>query len=911
MSWTRFFHRRRRMMEALDEDIRDFIACETQDNIDRGMAPEDARYAALRKFGNVARVREETWEVWSMVWIEQLWQDVRFGVRMLAKSPGFTVVAIITLALGIGANTAIFSLANAVLLRNLPVADPRGLVLFADTPSDGMSMSPDLPSGAQTLFSYPFYREVRDHSNRFQGICAFQTAADTLTVRLSRLGAGGATEVANGRLVSGNFFSVLGVGTVLGRALAPADDQPAAPPVAVASYGYWQDKLGADPAVVGRAVDIDGVPMTIVGVAPRGFHGVKIEPDLTDFWIPLSLRGRLSLTVMPQATSLLTDPNIYWLNMLGRLKPGVSLAAARAEVDGEMRQHLTGRFGAKLTEAERQQIQHVYVPLAPGGRGLSFLRHQFSEPLHILLAIVALVLLIACANVANLMLARVTVRQREMATRVALGGPRGRLVRQVLTESLLLATVGGAAGASLAFATVRVLTAKVAVTTPLNVTPDLYVLAFTIGIALLTVLLAGLIPALRSAHVELVPALKAERVVGAGQRTRLGLGGNLVVLEIAASLVLLVGAGLLTHSLVALEKQNLGFKPEHVLLVHIDPSLAGYKPNDLTNLYHTVLERVGALPGVRAAGIGTTSPLSGSWSGFQVAVEGEPPLPDGEAVGVIAVGPGYFDVEGIDIVAGRAISARDTAKPAAVVVNQAFVRKYVPAGPAVGRRLSPGTSFEAPGMEIVGVAADVRYTSARAAAVPMVFLSAFQLRSVMTSVNEIEIRTAGDPTLITGAVRQALHAIDPNLPIIEVMTLTEQVHGSLEQERVLSGLAGFFGILGLVLACVGLYGIMAYNVARRTREIGIRMAMGAQRGEVLRMVIRHGLRLTLVGVAMGVAGALAVTRLLANLLYGVQPYDPLTFVVVSLLLVAVALAACYVPARRATKVDPMVALRYE
>ncbi len=705
--------RRKRMMEDLDQDIRDYIERETQDNIERGLPPEEARYAALRKFGNVTRVKEETWEVWSFVWLEQLWQDLRQAVRMLAKNPGFTAVAVVTLALGIGVNTAIFSLANAVMFRNLPLADPGGLVLFADTPNDGLSMSPDVPSGEQTLFSYPFYLDVRDHSGLFQGICAFQTPVDMLTVRTE--GRGGAAEVAHGKLVSGNFFSVLGVGTAMGRTLMPADDQPAAPPVAVVSFNFWQDRLGGDPAVVGRSMNIDGVPMNVVGVAPRGFFGVRMEADSADFWMPLNLRPRLPLTVMPQAKSLLSDPSIYWLNMMGRLKPGVSLEAARAEIDGELRQHLTGRLGLKITEDERQQIQHAYVPLAPGGRGLSQLRHEYSEPLRILLAIVGLVLLIACANVANLMLARVTARQKEMATRVALGGTRGRLMRQVLTESVLLAIAGGVAGAILAFGVVRVLAAMVAARVPLNVRPDLAVLAFTAGVSLFAVLLSGLTPAIRSARVNLVPALKEGPFSGVGERTRLGLGKSLVVFEIAASLVLMVAAGLLVHSLVDVENQNLGFMPEHVLLMNIDPELAGYKPNELVSLYHALLDRVGALPGVRSASIGTTSPMSGSWGGFQVSVEGQPPPSGGGGPQVVAVGPGYFETEGMHIVAGRPISAQDTAAASPVaVVNQAFVRKFIPNGKPIGRRFSPGTKFEAPGIEIVGVAGDARFIESHA-----------------------------------------------------------------------------------------------------------------------------------------------------------------------------------------------------
>ncbi len=409
---------------------------------------------------------------------------------------------------------------------------------------------------------------------------------------------------------------------------------------------------------------------------------------------------------------------------------------------------------------------------------------------------------------------------------------------------------------------------------------------------------------------NLVPALKEGALSGVEERTRLGLGKNLVMFEIAASLVLMAGR-LLVHSLVDLENQKLGFRPEHVLLVNIDSELAGYEHKELASLYRVLLDRVGALPGVRSASIGMTSPMSGSWGGFAVSVEGQP-SPGGGAPQVVAVGPGYIETEGMHIAAGRSISAQDTAASSpAAVANQAFVRKFIPNGNPIGRRLSAGPKFEEPGIEIVGVAEDARYLSVREPAGPMLFLSAFQLQSLMTSVNEIEVRTAGDPTSITAEVRRAIQEIDSNLPITNVTTLAAQVSDSMGQQRIISGLTGFFGILGLAIACVGLYGIMAYNVARRTHEIGVRMALGAQKGDVLKMVVGHGFRLTLIGVAIGVAGALGLTRLLTSLLYGVKPTDTLTFVGASLILISVAIMACYMAPRRAANVDPMVALRSE
>jgi predicted permease len=901
----------------LSDELRFHFEKLVEEKITKGIGAEEARYAALRELGGVDQIKEECRDMRRVNYIENFIQDVRFGIRTLSKSLGVAVVAIITLALGIGANTAIFTLLDSVLLRNLPVREPARLVSFADNPRESMSFSePQSPedsigqSGQWTLFSYPMYEYFRDHGRLFEGICAFQTPEDTLSVRFEGP-QHGAAQLAQGKLVSGNFFSVLGVAAALGRPLTPEDDRPGAPPVAVVSFEYWRSKLGSELGVLGRVVDIDNLPMTLVGVMPPGFFGERVTKDSADFWMPLGLRPQLTLTVMPEVKSLLTNPNAYWLGIMGRLKPRVSRAQANAEVDGELRQYLTGRVGEKITVNARKQIEHSFITLAPGGKGLSSLRFEYAEPLHILLAIVGLVLLIACANVANLLLARAETRQKEMAMRLALGATPGRLVRQLLVESVILAALGGVAGALLAVGGVRVLVSLVATKVPLNVKPDFVVFGFTLLVMALTAILSGLIPALKSTHVQLIPAIKGESPAADAQPSRLGLGRSLVTLQVAVSLLLLVGAGLLIRSLTNLENQSLGFYPQQVLLASINPELAGYKSEQLPGLYRELLEHIRALPGVRSASIGTTSPMSGGESSAAISFE-NPVRPTAENTAqLIAVGPQYFETEGMRIVAGRGISSEDTTHSAPIaVVNQAFARYFFLKENSVGKRFGLGMPFKAPGFEIVGVVEDAKFGSAREEAEPIFFLSAYQVESILTYVREIEIRAAGDPAGITAAVRGAVQGINPNLPV-DATTLSQQVNDSLAQQRAFSELTGFFGILGLLLACVGLYGIMAYNVIRRTREMGLRMALGAQRREVLWMVLRQTLLLIGIGIAIGVPLALAATRLIVSQLYGLKPSDPSTIVGAVLIMAGVGLLAGYVPAQRAAKVDPMVALRHE
>ncbi len=905
--------KRARLERELKEELEHHIQLKTQENIEAGMSPDEARYAALQAFGGVEQKKVQCRDADRLRWLENLIQDLRFGLRQLRRNPGFTAVAVITLALGIGANTAIFSLIDAVMLRDLPVRRPGQLVLFSDNSGQGMSIGTDLEgNGRWTEFSYPLYKDFARRSPLYEGICAFQSGEDELAVRFEGRRHGSSTEVAQGTAVSGNYFSVLGVQAFIGRALRPADNEPGASPAAVVSFNYWQGKLGGDPAVVGRSLDINGIPMTLVGVMPRRFFGQRVESGSADFWLPISLRPEILLGEVPWAKQFLTDPYTEWLNLMGRLKRGASLTEANAEINGELRQYISGLLGSKITRHERLLLSRQYVKMVPGGRGLSTLRHEYFEPLVILLGVVVLVLLVACANVANLLLSRATGRQKEIATRMALGATSGRLIRQMLVECVLLAVLGGAVGALLAAWGVHILVSLVAANAPLNLKPDPALVLFTLGVSFFTVIVSGLMPALRATRVELVCAFKAGPASATSGRSRLARGKALVIFQVAVCLVLLLGAGLLLRSLANLESQSLGFNLRHVLLVNMEPGLAGYKPKRLPLFYHELVERLGALPGVRSASVGSTSPMSGARQFSNVSIEGQPRRAGEGNVSLVRVGPRYFETLGIPVVAGRVFDWQDTlASSGVAVVNQAFAGRFLPNQNPLGHRFSSGSKFKSPGLEIVGVVEDARFGGHSEKAGPAYFVPVDQLEADSAYVNEIEIRAVGNPAGVTEEVRRTIHGIDSNLPVTTMTTLSDQVNGSLRQPRLISELTAIFGLLGLALACVGLYGVMAYNVARRTNELGIRLALGAQKGDVLRMILRQGLTMTLVGVAVGVTAALALTRFLSSLLYGVKPTDPLTFVTVSMLLTGVALVACWIPARRAAKVDPIVALRYE
>ena len=674
----------------------------------------------------------------------------------------------------------------------------------------------------------------------------------------------GLKEQTSGHLVSGSYFTVLGVEAAVGRMLTVEDDALVAPPVAVISYNFWCDRFHLDSSVIGKAVDLNGTIFTIVGVAPREFFGERVQ-EPPDFWFPLTRQPQVL-----QRESWLAKRDVYWLNLMGRLKPGVTPGRAQPTLNTQLHQFYSSQTGAKLSPERRKELRQAHIDLKPGARGISWMRLEYSEPLHVLMAIVGLVLLIACANVATLLLARQSARRQELFVRLALGASRIRLIRPLLTESVLLALLGGVAGMALAWGSIKLLAVTVGVTSVVNVRPDLLVLGFTLGISILTGIAFGLVPALRSRDMEWKLG-SAVRTPEFGM-SRFNPAHALVVLQVSLSSVLLVTAGLLTHSLLALEHQNLGFNRNNVLLVRTDPRLAGYRPAELFALYRQIHDRLNALPGVLSASIARYSSL----------------------------------------LLGRPIGPRDTpASPAVAVVSESFVRNFFPSQNPIGRHFCLGSPFKAPGFEIIGVAADSKYYKMSEKPTPMAYFSAWQSGGREAYVGQLLIRTSRDPSGAAAAVRRALHNLDARLPILDVTTLRSRAYASLHQQRMIAMFCNLFGLLALLLASIGLYGTLAYSVVRRTNEIGIRMALGAQHPQVLWMVLRESVVLVILGLSIGLPLALAATRWIKSFLFGVSTMDPLGISAAVFLMAAVSLFAGYLPARRATQVDPMTALRHE
>ena len=906
MRWSHFLRRKQWDKERAIK-LEAYLEIETQENIGRGMPLEQARHAARRKLGNPTLIREEIYRMNTIGFFESLWQDVRYSLRTLVKSPPFTLVVIASLALGIGANTAIFSLINAALLKMLPVKNPEQLVQFK-------SMSP--AAGANDTFPYSAFKEFRDRNQVFSGMLAFRVWHD---MDFEVNGQGG---LANGQLVSGDYFSVLGVSAIIGRTIAPQDEKVAGQSlVAVISYDYWRERFALDPAVIGKKVILNNSPFTIIGVTPPEFFGLQPGERIA-VSVPLTAATQVLSGFAAAGTrfDVLSSPLRNWLYVMARLKPGITNERAAANLAPLFRQ-ATREAAAGLaglpfdSPAARRNMLATTLQLNSGGQGLAALRQRFSKPLFIIMAIVALLLLVACANVANLLLARANARQREIAVRLTVGAGRLRLIRQLITESVLLAVAGGALGLLLAFwasKSVLVLMSHSRSPVSLSVEPDNTVLGFTLLVSLLTALLFGMIPAWRAAQLDLTPALiQNTRSSGKGG-SRSGLGKGLVILQVAASLVLMIGAGLLTRSLENLKDFYPGFNKENVLLLSINPGMTGYTEAQLVPLYERLLDRIRAIPGVRSTTLSVHSPLSRSFSSTEPTVPGYRPQRGKELtqVNIEVAGPEYFKTVETQVLLGRDFTSADrVGAPKVAIINETMAHYYFGDASPMGRQFSiPGYRGDADQLEIVGMVKDAKYNDLREQAMPMAYIPLLQFPE---SGITFEVRTAMNPSSAAAAVLHAFKAIDGRLPVYGVKTLSEQVDDSLVEERMVASLSSMFGALALLLACVGLYGLMTYAVNRRTNEIGIRMALGAKSGEIAGMILRETLLLVILGLMVGIPAALGASRLIANELYGLQPGDPTTMLIASLVMAGIAALAGYLPAGRASRVDPMVALRYE
>jgi predicted permease len=847
-------------------------------------------------------------------WIGALASDLRFGLRQLRSAPGFTVVALLTLALGTGATTAVFTVFNAVMLESLPVHEPAELYRIGEAPECCVT------SGLEddwVLFSFPLYQSLRDHTPEFRQLAAFQAGRTRLSTR--RSGAAAPAEPATGELVSGNYFSMFGVGAFAGRVLLPSDDVPGAPPVAVMSYDAWERRYAPDTSVVGAPLIVDGQPFTIVGIAARGFFGDTLGPDPPELFIPIAEEPLLN-----QQNSLRDRADSHWLKLLGRIRAGARPGTAEARMTGELRQWLLAQ--ADLSASERKSIPRQRLAVVPGGGGISLLKTELARGLNLLLALSALLLLIACANIGNLLLARGTAQRAQIAVRLALGAGRGRLLRQKLVESALLALAGGAAGLLVAIGGTRALLALAfegARQVPISPLPSMPVLTFAFLLSLATGLVFGIVPAWLAARSD-----PADTLRGAGRSTRDSSAlpqRSLVIVQTALSLILLSGAGLLSRSLANLETQKFGFATAGRLIVQVDPMLAGYAPERLPQLYRQLERRLGELPGVERVGLAQYTPLSNRWTG-NVFLPGRPQPAPGTQPDYAAwdrVSPHYLDAIGQPVLRGRPLGERDDAgAPRVAVVNEAFVRKLLPGQDPIGKRFGTAAPAETGEIEIVGVVGDAKYSHPSQPAEPMYLLPLAQSSASSKPlvrhtdvrshyIGSIVLRLAPGSRAMGGAVRRALAEIDPNLTVLTMTTPTEEIHRHFNQQRLVARLTGCFGLLALVLAAVGLYGVTSYSVARRTPEIGIRMALGADRAAVVKLVLGSVCGQLALGLAIGLPAALAGGRLIAGQLFGVRSWDPAALAAAAVILGVSALVAGFLPAQRAATIDPLPALRME
>jgi putative ABC transport system permease protein len=844
----------------------------------------------------------------------QLAADVRYALRQFAKAPGFTTTAILTLALGIGATTAIFTLVYAVLLKSLPVVNPEDLYRVGNEENCCVN------GGMQdnwSLFSYEQYKQFRAQATGFEDLAAFQAGGTMIGVR--REGSNKPSEPYKSEYISGNYFSTFGILPYFGRTIMPNDDRKGAPAVTMMSFQTWQEKFGKDKSVVGAGVVINGQPFTVVGITPPGFFGDRVQSRPPAFYIPLNDEPLITPT-----GTLLEEASLQWLDLIGRARPGADTHAMEAHMQVQLRQFLLSPL-SKVEERDKPLVAKQTLHFSHGGNGVQMMRDEYKDGLHLLMWVSGFVLLIACANLANLMLVRSANRQQQSSVRSALGASRAALIRQTLTESVVLAVLGGLAGIVVAFAGTRVILYLAFRNDPVPIpaTPSLPVLGFALAVSLLTGILFGVGPAWMTSKTNPVEALRG------ANRSTANHGGwgqkSLVVVQAALSLVLLCAAGLLARSLSNMQHQDFGFVTANRAILHIDPLMAGYKPNQLEALYRQLRDNLAAIPGVKQVGFSLYSPMEGDNWGEGVFIEGEPPPAPGtrdHGASWLRASPHYFETVGTKIVEGRAINEQDTPTTRNVaVVNRFFANKYFKDGHAIGKHFSD--DLKHPGwFEIVGVTEDTHYWGPSEKMRPMYFLAQgqtvnsdqpryqqFEDRSQY--LNAIEIETAGSVPGLEAQVRRAISQVNADLAVIDFESFADQVKMNFTQQAMIAKLTSFFGGLALILASIGLYGVTAYSVERRTSEIGIRMALGADRMSVLRMVLRSAFLQVGIGLAIGIPVAILGGHLMASQLFGVKPYDPLILSVTLLVLCGAAFIAALLPARSAASLEPMRALRTE
>jgi predicted permease len=898
---------RGRTGRELEDEIQLHIQMLTERFVGQGMEAESAAAAARRQFGNSTLLREHHSEQWTFSMLVTLWRDLRFGVRQLRRNPLLTFVAITSLALAIGANAAIFTAAKGVLFDTLPVKEPHELRMLTWVSGGEQPVLPvwgDVSSNengglTSNAFSYPVLEEMRKRSDAVQDFIAFKDAVMTVTID-------GHPEMADAEMISGNAFRALGVGAVLGRVLTQADDSgPGTGPVVVISNGYWAQRFGRSRSVIGKEILLDGVPVTIVGVSAGRFAG--LEMGVADkIFVPLTMQPLVMPRAQDSSRSLLDNPRSWWVQILVRLRQDVPEARAQTELDATL------RHAAMPVLSQTKDIDRFHLRMIPGDRGLDDLRGEYARPSYLLLALAGMILLLACVNLANLLLARSASRQREMSTRLALGASRGSLVRQMLTESVLLSSLGGAAGLCLGYLgrhAIPSLLQGASQQELVQVNFDWRVLLFTLGVSLLTGVLFGLAPAWQAVRSSGCAGLSSSRGATTSGRGLL-LDKALVIGQIALSAILLVAAGLFAHTILNLNRIPLGFDADHILLFRLNPPRARYSNLQMIALYQKLEQKLAALPGVRSATMSDIAIIGDGHSGSTFHISGRPPEKDAARVQTNGVGVDFFQAMGIPILRGRGFNAHDTASsPKVAIVNAALARKFFPHENPIGQTFEADPEDVQGPIEIVGIAADTRYADMRSATPPTFYIPYRQRLDASRMV--IELRTAAAPGSVLREARAAVESLDRDLPLIDVRTMQQQVRSTFADERALAQLTGCFSVVALVLACIGIYGIMAYTVTTRTAEIGLRIALGATTTQVLGRILREALWLASFGVMIGLAVALWLARFIAAMLYGLGVADPLTLGATALMLISMSLVAAFAPARRASRIDPIRALRHE